>query len=72
MIARSNVASDYATKAAVKNSVNMLGAEALLDNFSGMGSKLTSVQPLSSITLKNKLMGRPLKEETYALINETP
>ena len=43
LIARSRFASDNNTKLQVKNAVNMQYGEALLDNFSGIGSKLTSV-----------------------------
>ena len=46
MVARSRFASDYATKSAVKNAVNRQVSEALLDNFSGAGSKLTGVMPV--------------------------
>ena len=46
--------------------------EALLDNFSGIGSKLTSVQPVSSISLKNNVMKKPLKEESLDISSETP
>ena len=43
--------------------MNRQYGEALLDNFSGIGSKLTSVQPVSSISIKNTVMRKPLKEE---------
>ena len=72
LIARSRFASDYNTKQAVKNAVNAQYGEALLDNFSGIGSKLTSIQPVSSISLKNNVMKKPLKEESVTLQDETP
>ena len=44
--------------------------EALLDNFSGVGSKLTSVQPVSSISIKNTVMRKPLKEGSLNIDDE--
>ena len=71
MIARSRFASDYATKSAIKHAVNSQVSEALLDNFSGIGSKLTGVMPLQSVTIKDKVLNSNTGSKEELVVDES-